>query len=293
MAMPVFRPGAPHDTVESRRNNLVGLRAGRVPNRRPDRSDPQGGRCPGGARSLFLRFDAVRRSAADLFSSVAQPEERDRSAAASGCGGVAALLRTHHRGRPSMDRGCLAHSGWSGNAQPFRLLGRARWRPCSSPRWSPPISGRSAATRSASRPRTGGSTSRTRSFGTAVANMSQGLLMFNSSGRLMMHNHRYAKMYGLPPDVMKPGCSLRDLLKRRQEIGALPGEDSRPLFRKCLGDDQAGKIVRAADPVCPMAAPSSSSIIRSQAAAGSRPMKTLPSGFRPRPRFRTWRGMTP
>ena len=49
--------------------------------------------------------------------------------------------------------------------------------------------------------------------------------MFDSSGRLMMHNRRYAEMYGLPPDVIKPGFSLRDLLKRRQQIGALPGED--------------------------------------------------------------------
>ncbi len=78
-------------------------------------------------------------------------------------------------------------------------------------------------------------------FGTAVANMSQGLLMFDSSGRLMMHNDRYAKMYGLSPDVMKPGCSLRDLLKRRQEIGALPGEDPDHYFENVLATIRQGK----------------------------------------------------
>ena len=126
MAMPVFRRGAPHDSIESRNEQPHRIRAGRIPNRGFDRNDPQGRLCPGGTGSLFLRFDAVRRSAADLFSSVAQQDERNSSVAASGCRGGSALLRTHHRGRPSMDRGCLAHSWRSGNAQPFRLLGCAR-----------------------------------------------------------------------------------------------------------------------------------------------------------------------
>lgn len=62
-------------------------------------------------------------------------------------------------------------------------------------------------------------------FDTALSNMSQGLLLFDASGKLLMHNRRYGEMYGLSPDVIKPGCSLRDLLERRREIGALSEDD--------------------------------------------------------------------
>jgi diguanylate cyclase (GGDEF)-like protein len=62
-------------------------------------------------------------------------------------------------------------------------------------------------------------------FDTALTNMSQGLLMFDASGRLVMRNQRYAEMYGLSPEMIKPGCTIRDLLERRRETGALPDKD--------------------------------------------------------------------
>jgi diguanylate cyclase (GGDEF)-like protein len=62
-------------------------------------------------------------------------------------------------------------------------------------------------------------------FETALTNMSQGLLMFDASGRLIMRNQRYGEMYGLPPEVVRPGCTIRKLLERRREAGALSGED--------------------------------------------------------------------
>jgi diguanylate cyclase (GGDEF)-like protein len=62
-------------------------------------------------------------------------------------------------------------------------------------------------------------------FETALTNMSQGLLMFDASGRLIMGNQRYGEMYGLSPGVIKPGCTIRDLLEGRRDIGALAGED--------------------------------------------------------------------
>ena len=41
---------------------------------------------------------------------------------------------------------------------------------------------------------------------TAVNNSPQGLLMFGSDGRLIVCNERYIRMYGLSPDVVKPGA---------------------------------------------------------------------------------------
>lgn len=49
----------------------------------------------------------------------------------------------------------------------------------------------------------------------ALSTMSQGLAMFDSSARLIVCNHRYLKMYGLPPEIVKPGCSFREVLDCR------------------------------------------------------------------------------
>jgi diguanylate cyclase (GGDEF)-like protein/PAS domain S-box-containing protein len=54
---------------------------------------------------------------------------------------------------------------------------------------------------------------------TAVENMTQGLTLFDRSKRLVVCNQRYIEMYGLSPDVVKPGCYLRDLIVHRNELG--------------------------------------------------------------------------
>ena len=59
---------------------------------------------------------------------------------------------------------------------------------------------------------------------TAVNNMSQGLLMFDSSARLVLCNNRYFQMYGLSSKIVKPGCSLRDLLYERIAVGTITGD---------------------------------------------------------------------
>jgi diguanylate cyclase (GGDEF)-like protein len=54
---------------------------------------------------------------------------------------------------------------------------------------------------------------------TAVNNMTQGLLFFDSSHRLVICNQRYVEMFGVSRDVVKPGCSFRELLMHRQQTG--------------------------------------------------------------------------
>src|ERR1700741_2772551 len=54
---------------------------------------------------------------------------------------------------------------------------------------------------------------------TVLNNMSQGVLMFDSETRLTFCNQRYIELYGLSPDIVKPGCHLRALLKHRIELG--------------------------------------------------------------------------
>jgi diguanylate cyclase (GGDEF)-like protein len=58
----------------------------------------------------------------------------------------------------------------------------------------------------------------------ALNNMSQALLMFDAEARLVICNHRYLELYGLSPEVAKPGCTLRELIEHRQAVGNFSGD---------------------------------------------------------------------
>jgi diguanylate cyclase (GGDEF)-like protein len=79
-------------------------------------------------------------------------------------------------------------------------------------------------------------------FETALNNMSQGLIMFDSAEQLVVCNDLYIDMYGLSRDVVKPGCSLIELLRHRVETGGYllrPPEDYRA---EVLAAIAAGKV---------------------------------------------------
>ncbi len=59
---------------------------------------------------------------------------------------------------------------------------------------------------------------------TAINNMSQGLLLFDASERMVVCNRRYIEMYGLSPEIVQPGCTLRDLISHRQQTGSFTGD---------------------------------------------------------------------
>jgi diguanylate cyclase (GGDEF)-like protein/PAS domain S-box-containing protein len=60
---------------------------------------------------------------------------------------------------------------------------------------------------------------------TALNNMSQGLNMFDASERLVVCNDRYLQMYGLSPEIVKPGCTVEELVKARIASGAFFAAD--------------------------------------------------------------------
>jgi len=59
---------------------------------------------------------------------------------------------------------------------------------------------------------------------TVLNNMSQGVLLFDSETRLIFCNQRYVEMYGLLPDIARPGRYLRDLLAHRIQTGTFSGD---------------------------------------------------------------------
>jgi diguanylate cyclase (GGDEF)-like protein len=64
-------------------------------------------------------------------------------------------------------------------------------------------------------------------FEAAVNNMSQALLMFDGDRRLVICNERYRRMYALSRDIIKPGCTLRELLEHRKASGTFSGDIDR------------------------------------------------------------------
>ena len=58
----------------------------------------------------------------------------------------------------------------------------------------------------------------------ALNNMSQGLNMFDAQGRITLLNQRYLNMYGLSADIVKPGCTLHELIQHRVDTGLLSGD---------------------------------------------------------------------
>jgi diguanylate cyclase (GGDEF)-like protein len=62
----------------------------------------------------------------------------------------------------------------------------------------------------------------------AVDNMSQGLCMFGPHRELVFSNSRYADLYGLPHDLVRPGMTVPEIVKHRIAAGNVPamGEDA-------------------------------------------------------------------
>ena len=65
---------------------------------------------------------------------------------------------------------------------------------------------------------------KTQHLDTAINNMTQGLLLFDASGRLVICNQQYIEMFGVSPDIVKPGCHLRDLILHRKALGTFVGD---------------------------------------------------------------------
>jgi diguanylate cyclase (GGDEF)-like protein len=78
---------------------------------------------------------------------------------------------------------------------------------------------------------------------TAVGNMSQGLTMFDKSGTLVLCNQRYIEMYGLSPAVIRPGCSVKDVIDHRIATGSLTAGEVQDYVNDRQKTRTEGKIV--------------------------------------------------
>ena len=56
---------------------------------------------------------------------------------------------------------------------------------------------------------------------TAVNNMTQGLILYDASERVVVRNQQFIDMMGMSADVIKPGCTFRDVIAHRRDTGSL------------------------------------------------------------------------
>ncbi len=77
----------------------------------------------------------------------------------------------------------------------------------------------------------------------ALNNMTQGLVLFDRDTRIIICNQRYTDMYGLSPDVVKPGCTLEQLIAHRIQSGSFKGNVD-GYGEKVLRDLASGKVTQ-------------------------------------------------
>jgi methyl-accepting chemotaxis protein len=73
-------------------------------------------------------------------------------------------------------------------------------------------------------------------------NMTQGVVMFDTTGRLLVVNDRYLAMYGLSPDIVKPGAHVKDIVQHRFKSGSL-NRDPAQYCAELLANMATGKVV--------------------------------------------------
>lgn len=65
--------------------------------------------------------------------------------------------------------------------------------------------------------------------------------MFDRAGRIVVRNQQYLCMYKLAPQIVKPGCTLRELIKYRKQIGLFTGDPDQ-YCKQIIESVAAGKI---------------------------------------------------
>jgi diguanylate cyclase (GGDEF)-like protein/PAS domain S-box-containing protein len=86
-------------------------------------------------------------------------------------------------------------------------------------------------------------------FNTAMSSMSQGLCVFDARQRVVFANARYAEIYGLTSEQMKPGTTLRQILEARAANGVYSHIDAEKFVEEGLAgfSRQASDVIRLSD----------------------------------------------
>jgi diguanylate cyclase (GGDEF)-like protein len=84
----------------------------------------------------------------------------------------------------------------------------------------------------------------------AVAHMSHGLTLFGADERLVVCNEQYLQVYGLDPDVVKPGITHREVIEHFVSQGNAPGRSAEDVYTRRMseirnGESTIGYLIRS------------------------------------------------
>jgi PAS domain-containing protein len=84
----------------------------------------------------------------------------------------------------------------------------------------------------------------------AVAHMSHGLTMFGADERLVLCNEQYLRVYGLDPNVVKPGITHREVIEHFVSRGNAPGRSAEDVYTRRMteirqGEATIGHLIRS------------------------------------------------
>jgi len=75
----------------------------------------------------------------------------------------------------------------------------------------------------------------------ALNNIPQGLVLYDGSARVTVCNQRYLEMFGLSPDVARPGCTMQELIGHRKATGSFD-DDVDAFCASIIGSMALGKV---------------------------------------------------
>ncbi|MHC2295839.1 putative bifunctional diguanylate cyclase/phosphodiesterase [Rhizobium mongolense] len=93
-------------------------------------------------------------------------------------------------------------------------------------------------------------------FTTTLENIGQGVCLFDADQRLILSNRRYAEVYDLAAEKIKPGMTLREISELRYAVGACPDVSNAEYLAWCdsinfsssaqdwLAELKSGKVIR-------------------------------------------------
>ena len=86
-------------------------------------------------------------------------------------------------------------------------------------------------------------------FNAAINNMSQGMSLFDSEQRVVFANRRFAEIYGLAPEEVRPGTTLRQILTARAARGVYNNVDAAKFVEEGVASfgEAMSHIVQLAD----------------------------------------------
>ena len=91
--------------------------------------------------------------------------------------------------------------------------------------------------------------SRNAMFDILLDNMSQGLCLFDADQKVVFANHRYADIYGLKSEYIRPGTSLKEILEARVATGIYGSADGEQFVNDGLASfrQKVSQVLQLAD----------------------------------------------